>query len=77
MMTDKHYYGRLKGRVALVFGGGSSEPGWSNGKAAAVLYAREGATVAVVDIDLDAARCQSNGPYGRSVGCGLRSAISS
>ncbi|TKR55181.1 SDR family oxidoreductase [Allopusillimonas ginsengisoli] len=55
-MTDKHYYGRLKGRVALVFGGGSSEPGWSNGKAAAVLYAREGATVAVVDIDLDAAR---------------------
>ena len=47
---------RLKGRVALVFGAGSSGPGWGNGKAAAVTYAREGAIVIAIDIDLDAAR---------------------
>ena len=40
---------RLQDRVALVFGAGSSEPGWSNGKAAAVAYAREGARVVVID----------------------------
>ncbi|MGC2082038.1 MAG: hypothetical protein WA702_01600, partial [Bradyrhizobium sp.] len=32
--------GRVQGKVALVFGAGSSGPGWGNGKAAAVLYAR-------------------------------------
>lgn len=41
---------RLQGKAAIVFGAGSSGPGWSNGKAAAVLYAREGARVAVADI---------------------------
>jgi NAD(P)-dependent dehydrogenase (short-subunit alcohol dehydrogenase family) len=41
--------GRLKDRVALVFGAGSSGPGWGNGKATAVLFAREGATVMAVD----------------------------
>lgn len=41
--------GRLAGRVALVFGAGSSGPGWGNGKAAAVHYAREGARVVAVD----------------------------
>ncbi len=41
--------GRLAGKVALVVGGGSIGPGWGNGKAAAVVYAREGARVAVVD----------------------------
>jgi NAD(P)-dependent dehydrogenase (short-subunit alcohol dehydrogenase family) len=46
---------RLAGRVALVFGAGSSGPGWGNGKAAAVLYAREGARVVAVDLDLRAA----------------------
>ena len=46
---------RLAGRVALVFGAGSSGPGWGNGKAAAVLFAREGAKVAAVDLDADAA----------------------
>jgi NAD(P)-dependent dehydrogenase (short-subunit alcohol dehydrogenase family) len=40
---------RLKDRVALVFGAGSSGPGWGNGKAAAVNYAREGALVVAVD----------------------------
>ncbi|HEX3347323.1 MAG TPA: SDR family NAD(P)-dependent oxidoreductase [Acetobacteraceae bacterium] len=47
--------GRLQGRVALVFGAGSSGPGWGNGKAAAVLYAREGARVVAVDISQQAA----------------------
>jgi NAD(P)-dependent dehydrogenase (short-subunit alcohol dehydrogenase family) len=46
---------KLKGRVALVFGAGSSGPGWGNGKAAAVLYAREGARVIAVDINIAAA----------------------
>ena len=32
---------RLQGKVALVSGAGSIGPGWGNGKAAAVLYARE------------------------------------
>ena len=41
---------RLKGRTAIVFGAGSSGPGWGNGKAAAVAYAREGARVVCVDL---------------------------
>ena len=46
---------RFDGRVAVVFGAGSIGPGWGNGKAAAVQYARDGATVAAVDIRLHAA----------------------
>ena len=38
---------RLKGKVALVIGGGSIGEGWGNGKAAAFVYVREGARVAV------------------------------
>jgi NAD(P)-dependent dehydrogenase (short-subunit alcohol dehydrogenase family) len=45
----------LEGRVALVFGAGSSGPGWGNGKAAAVTYARAGATVIAIDLNFDAA----------------------
>lgn len=41
----------LDGRVALVFGAGSSGAGLSNGRAAALAYARAGASVAAVDID--------------------------
>lgn len=40
---------RLRGKVAVVFGAGSVGPGWGNGKATAVLYAREGARVMLVD----------------------------
>ena len=47
---------RVKQKVALVAGAGSIAPGWSNGKAAAVLYAREGAKVLAADIRLEAAR---------------------
>ncbi len=47
--------GRLKEKVAIVIGAGSSGPGWGNGKATAVLYAREGAKIFAVDIRDDAA----------------------
>ncbi|MGE0735255.1 MAG: SDR family NAD(P)-dependent oxidoreductase [Alphaproteobacteria bacterium] len=46
---------RLLGRVAIVTGAGSIGPGWGNGKAAAVLFAREGAKVLALDRRLDAA----------------------
>lgn len=46
---------RLEGKVALVAGAGSSGAGWGNGKATAVLFAREGAAVFAVDIDEAAA----------------------
>ena len=45
---------RLAGKVALVTGAGSSGPGWGNGKATAVLFAREGARVCLIDINRDA-----------------------
>lgn len=47
---------RLKDKVAVVAGAGSIAEGWSNGKATAVLFAREGARVFAVDRDLKAAR---------------------
>jgi NAD(P)-dependent dehydrogenase (short-subunit alcohol dehydrogenase family) len=45
----------LADNVALVFGAGSSGPGWGNGKAAAVAYARAGAKVVCVDLKQAAA----------------------
>lgn len=47
--------GRLAGKRAIVFGAGSSGPGFGNGKAAAVQFAREGARVACIDLSSDAA----------------------
>ena len=46
---------RLKDKVAIVTGAGSVGPGWGNGKATAVLFARERAKVFCVDISLAAA----------------------
>jgi NAD(P)-dependent dehydrogenase (short-subunit alcohol dehydrogenase family) len=46
---------RLQGKVAIVTGAGSVGPGWGNGRATAVLFAREGATVVVTDRDEQAA----------------------
>ncbi len=46
---------RMLGKTALVFGAGSSGPGWSNGRAAAALYAREGAQVFAVDLRTESA----------------------
>jgi NAD(P)-dependent dehydrogenase (short-subunit alcohol dehydrogenase family) len=45
---------RLKGKVAIVTGAGSRGEGVGNGKATAVLFAREGAKVVLVDRKLDA-----------------------
>ncbi len=47
--------GRLDKQTALVFGGGTTAGGIGNGKAAAILMAREGAAIMVADIDLAAA----------------------
>ncbi|HEY8611845.1 MAG TPA: SDR family NAD(P)-dependent oxidoreductase [Roseomonas sp.] len=46
--------GRLAGKVAIITGAGSVGPGWGNGRAAAVLFAREGALVYGVDKNLSA-----------------------
>jgi NAD(P)-dependent dehydrogenase (short-subunit alcohol dehydrogenase family) len=46
---------RLQNKIALVVGAGSIGPGWGNGKATAVLFAREGAKVVCADVREDAA----------------------
>jgi NAD(P)-dependent dehydrogenase (short-subunit alcohol dehydrogenase family) len=46
---------RLKDKVAIVVGAGSTGPGWGNGKATAVLFARQGAKVLCVDVNEAAA----------------------
>ncbi len=46
--------GRLQDRIAIVTGAGSAGPGWGNGKATAVLFAREGAKVFCSDIRAEA-----------------------
>lgn len=63
--------GRLAGRRILVIGGGqesygTSDPPIGNGRAMSVLFAREGAAVAVADIDR--ARAEASAEVVRSVG---------
>ena len=48
--------GRLEDKTAIVVGAGSIGPGWGNGKATAVTFARAGARVLCVDIDEAAAQ---------------------
>jgi NAD(P)-dependent dehydrogenase (short-subunit alcohol dehydrogenase family) len=48
--------GRLKDKVAIVTGAGSRGPGLGNGKAAAILFAREGAKVLCVDAEVERAQ---------------------
>ena len=45
---------RLKNKVAIVAGAGSIRPGMGNGKATAILFAREGARVVAADLNLEA-----------------------
>jgi NAD(P)-dependent dehydrogenase (short-subunit alcohol dehydrogenase family) len=45
--------GRLDGKVAIVVGAGCVGPGWGNGRATAVIFAREGAKVFAVDRDAE------------------------
>ena len=47
---------RLKDKVAIVTGAGSSGEGVGNGKAASILFAREGASVVLVDMSLERAQ---------------------
>ena len=47
---------RLAGKVAIVTGAGSSGPGIGNGRAAATLFAREGAQVLLADLSLPRAQ---------------------
>lgn len=47
--------GRLQDKVAFVTGCGSVGPGWGNGKAISVLFAREGARVFGIDVSREAA----------------------
>lgn len=47
---------RLQDKVAIVMGAGSVGPGWGNGKATSVLFARQGAKVVCVDINESAAQ---------------------
>jgi len=48
-VSEQTRKGRLEGMVAIVTGAGSIGPGIGNGKATAVLFAREGARVTLVD----------------------------
>src|SRR5215468_3303410 len=50
---DVRVAGRLEGKVALITGAGCVGPGWGNGRAAAVLFARQGARVFAVDKDAE------------------------
>lgn len=45
----------MEGKRALAIGAGSIGPGWGNGKAVAVAFAREGEKVMCADINLVAA----------------------
>ena len=45
----------LEGKVAIVTGGGAADDGIGNGRAAAILLARAGARVLVVDLDQERA----------------------
>ena len=48
--------GRLDGKIAIVLGAGCVGAGWGNGRAIAVIFAREGAKVFAVDRDAEAMR---------------------
>jgi NAD(P)-dependent dehydrogenase (short-subunit alcohol dehydrogenase family) len=83
MMTEhRKGLGRMAGKVALVLGAGSSgygelsvggtRPVWSNGAAAATLYAREGAKVVAVDLVKESAettRAIIVGEGGEAIAC--------
>jgi NAD(P)-dependent dehydrogenase (short-subunit alcohol dehydrogenase family) len=52
-MTASPPQGRLAGKVAFITGAGCVGPGWGNGRAAAVLFAREGAKVFALDLKVE------------------------
>ncbi|GJD66024.1 SDR family NAD(P)-dependent oxidoreductase [Methylobacterium frigidaeris] len=60
---------RLEGKVAIVTGAGSIGPGWGNGKAAAVAFARQGARIVAMDLDAEAARETADLVHGEGGSC--------
>jgi NAD(P)-dependent dehydrogenase (short-subunit alcohol dehydrogenase family) len=66
--------GRLQDRVALITGVGSVGEGWGNGKATAVLFAREGARVYGVDINVTAGEQTRDIILGEGGKCSVRRA---
>ena len=61
--------GRVGGKVAIVTGAGSVGEGIGNGKAAAIVFAREGARVMLVDLNLDAAEVTQSAIEGEGGEC--------
>lgn len=64
--------GRLAGKVAIVTGAGAAGDGIGNGRAAAILFAREGAKVLLVDRDVslaEATRAMIDAEGGESEPC--------
>ena len=61
--------GRVGGKVAIVTGAGSVGEGIGNGKAAAIVFAREGARVMLVDLNLDAAEVTKSAIEGEGGEC--------
>src|SRR5271169_4502970 len=53
MSTQAPLGKRLHDKVAIITGAGCIGPGWGNGRAAAVVFAREGAKVFAVDKNAD------------------------
>lgn len=51
---------RLDQKVALIFGAGSVGPGWGNGRASAVLFARNGAKIFGSDLNIEAAQATAD-----------------
>jgi NAD(P)-dependent dehydrogenase (short-subunit alcohol dehydrogenase family) len=71
--------GRVRGKAVIVTGAGSIGPGIGNGKAASILYAREGGRVLLVDQDLPAAQetartIQAEGGQAVAFACDVTSA---
>lgn len=75
LMTDAAMHnatlppGRVAGKIALVFGAGCAGPGWGNGRAIAVRFAQEGATVIAVDKQADSLpeTLDAAGPFRASI----------
>lgn len=65
---------RLDGKVALVTGCGSIGAGWGNGKAIAVLLARQGAKVFGCDLTLEAAQATQQLIQGEGGTCEVQAA---
>lgn len=71
---------RMHGKAIIVTGAGSIGPGIGNGKAASILYAREGGRVLLVDRDLAAAQetartIQAEGGQAVAFACDVTSSV--